>query len=83
MARPRNRPAQDARGRLDADPFEYRVTKDGKVMVSRGGRAVSVVAGDAATRLAAALDSAPDELARQLLLARATGNYKRGNERRR
>lgn len=83
MARPRNRPAQDARGRPDADPFEYRVTKDGKVMVSRGGRAVSVVAGDAATRLAAALDSAPDELARQLLLARATGNYKRGNERRR
>ena len=42
---------------------------------------VAVVAGPPAERLALALSRAPDEDARQLLLARATGNYKRGNER--
>ena len=37
--------------------------------------------GRPAERLARALAHAADEPARQLLLARATGNYKRGNER--
>ncbi len=28
----------DARGRLSSDPFSFRVTKDGNVHVSQGGR---------------------------------------------
>jgi hypothetical protein len=40
-----------------------------------------VLAGRPAERLALELSRAIDENARQLLLARATGNYKRGNER--
>lgn len=70
----------DARVGLDDDPFDWRVTKDGQVLVSRGGRVVTTVRGRSAVRLITALDRADDEGAQQLL-ARATGNYKRGNER--
>lgn len=67
---------------LAEDPYDYQVTKAGPIRVSRGGRVVATIAGHAGDRLAAALDRAPDERERQLLLAKATGNYKHGNERR-
>lgn len=66
---------------FDAEPFGWRVTADAKVLVSRGGKQVVVVAGARGARLAALLDTADEEQAQQLL-ARATGNYKRGNEKR-
>jgi hypothetical protein len=66
---------------LADDPFEYLVTKSGQVRISRGGRVVVVVAGRDGDKLAAELASA-DEVRAQHLLARATGNYRRGNERR-
>jgi hypothetical protein len=72
----------DARGRLESDPFGYRAVKDGSVRVSRGGRAVFTVRGSAAERLLTAIEAAEDDVAVQHLLARATGNYRRGNERR-
>jgi hypothetical protein len=58
------------------------VTADGRVLVYRGGVQVAVIAGRAAARLVAALAVA-DHASRQHLLARATGNYRHGNERRR
>ena len=66
---------------LESDPFDYRITKDRRILVSRGGRQVKVVAGAQAERLIDRLgiDAETD----QELLARATGNYRRGNERRR
>lgn len=69
---------------LEEDPFDWRATKDGRVFVSRGGRQVSIVGGDQARNLSAALDAAEarhDHDAAQQLLARVTGNYKRANER--
>lgn len=72
--------ASDERGRLLADPFDYRVTKQGAVIVSRGGRPVMTAGGGDAARLIVALQRADDAQA-QHLLARATGNYRRGNER--
>ncbi|WP_265522114.1 hypothetical protein [Oerskovia flava] len=64
------------------DPFDHHVTKDGRVRIARGGRVVVTVAGGAAGRLVALLErAAGDEMATQQLLARATGNYRRGNER--
>lgn len=72
--------ASDERGRLLADPFDYRVTKQGAVIVLRGGRPVMTVGGGDAARLIVALQRADDAQA-QHLLARATGNYRRGNER--
>jgi hypothetical protein len=64
---------------LDDDPFGYRVTKDGRILVSRGGRLVVTVAGAKAERLIGMLGADPAQ--DQELLARATGNYRRGNER--
>jgi hypothetical protein len=61
---------------LESDPFDARVTASGTVLISRGGRQVTVVRGRAAERLAAALEAATDERAAQLLLAKATGHYK-------
>lgn len=74
-----------ASGGAFPDPFDHHVTKDGRVRVARGGRVVVTVAGRSAERLVTALDRAEergDEGEVQLLLARATGNYRRGNERR-
>ncbi|PSL57163.1 hypothetical protein B0I31_102141 [Saccharothrix carnea] len=65
---------------LEDDPFDWRVTKDGQVLVSRGGRTVTTVRGPAAAKLLGGLERA-DAGGAQQLLARVTGNYKRGNER--
>ena len=70
----------DAPVGLEDDPFDWRVTKDGLVLVSRGGRTVTTVRGAAAARLIGGLERADEDGAQQLL-ARVTGNYKRGNER--
>jgi len=75
----RQRPV-DQRGRLDAEPFAYVVTKDGQVRISYEGRLVSTLAGEQADQLGRRLERA-DPAQVQLLLAKATGNFKRGNER--
>jgi hypothetical protein len=72
---------EDARGRLVGTPFSYRIAKDGKVLVSRAGRLVTILSGARALRLAAGIEAAAGEAQVQQLLARATGNYRRGNER--
>lgn len=67
---------------LDDDPFTVQTSKNGTVLIFRGGRAVMTLGGERGERLRARLETADDEDARQHLLARATGNYRRGNERR-
>ncbi len=61
--------------------FSYSVTKDGRVRIAFRGRHVVTVAGRRAGRLEAQLAGADGDEA-QLLLAKATGNFKHGNERR-
>ncbi len=60
--------------------FDWRATKDGTVRISRDGRVVTTLAGSAAKRFIDRIEGADHEAAQQLM-ARATGNYKRGNER--
>ena len=60
--------------------FEWSVRKSGEIAIRHHGRDVTVVRGRTAERLAERLTSADVDGAQQLL-ARATGNYKRGNER--
>ena len=60
--------------------FSYRATKAGDVAIARGGRVVTVLRGDAARRFLAAVAGATAAAAQQAM-ARATGNYRRGNER--
>ncbi|MCB0882093.1 MAG: hypothetical protein KDC33_07730 [Thermoleophilia bacterium] len=64
------------------DPFQHTLTKDGRVLIHRGGRRVMELGGARAADLRARLDLCADEDARQQVLARVTGNYRRGNERR-
>lgn len=69
---------------LVEEPFDWRTTKDGRVFISRGGRQITIVGGEAARKLSGGLDAAlarSDDDAAQQLLARVTGNYKHGNER--
>jgi hypothetical protein len=66
---------------LEDDPFSWQVTKDGRVLVFRDGRQVAIISGADADRLRPRLTTT-DERAQQAL-ARATGNYRRGNEKRR
>lgn len=70
----------DQRGKLEENPFDYQITKDGKIMISYNGKQVKVMKGKQAEKLIARLDEL-DEYDIQLELARVTGNFKRGNER--
>ncbi len=60
--------------------FSWRGSKDGRVWISRDGRVVTSLAGDSARRFLALIERLSDADA-QLEMAKATGNYKRGNER--
>ena len=60
--------------------FSYRATKGGEVAIHRAGQAVTRLRGVAAREFLAEVDGA-DQAAQQQAMARATGNYKRGNER--
>lgn len=62
-------------------PFRYAVRGDGTVVISYRAAPVTMLRGRAAERFLARLDGA-DGPAAQQLMARATGNFKRGNERR-
>ena len=69
----------DRRGKLEDEPFTVKVARD-KVLVEFRGRLVKVLTGSAADELRRAVESG-DEAAVQMLAARRTGNFKRGNER--
>lgn len=51
------------------------------MFVTHHGKAAATVRGPAAATLRTRLEAAPDARARQLLLARVTGDFKHGNER--
>lgn len=61
-------------------PFSHQITKDGRVRISHRGRVVTTLAGKEARQFIIRLETA-DACQAQHLMARATGNYKRGNER--
>lgn len=63
---------------IEEDPFDYQVTKSGVLIIRRGGRTVMELGGKKAAALIPKLGRS-DETDQQLL-ARVTGNYRRGNE---
>lgn len=65
----------------DVPQFSYRATRSGMVFVDFHGRAVTTLRGKAAERFLARI-AAMDDAAQQVEMARVTGNFKRGNERR-
>jgi hypothetical protein len=65
---------------LKEKPFSYRERKDGTVALYWKRVPATTLGGKLAENfLAAAAEAGEDEL--QLLMAKATGNFKRGNER--
>lgn len=72
----------DKRNRLDEQPFSYRVTKNNTVFIDYQGKQVKILNGKEAERFLEKIKSAnDDEKEMQLILAKITGNFKRGNER--
>lgn len=69
----------DRRGVLNDDIFEYRALKDGKVFIYWRGKHVTTLAGSDAQKFRRKIDGL-DGKAAQLVMAKATGNFKRGNE---
>jgi hypothetical protein len=70
----------DRRNRLDEDSFSYRATKSGSVLISWQGKQITTLNGRHAERFLAEIAGVGDR-AGQLVMAKATGNFKRGNER--
>jgi hypothetical protein len=60
--------------------FEYHSVKDGSVFIWWQGRPVTTLRGEEASRFTRRLENA-DEQGAQAVMQRATGNFKRGNER--
>jgi hypothetical protein len=71
---------KNGRGGLEDAPFSYREGGSGKVFISWRGRPVLVLKGDQARSFLERVAHL-DDAGRQLAMARATGNFKRGNER--
>ena len=60
--------------------FSYKATKFGKVFISWRGKQVKALAGKEAEKFLA-LAAEADERETQMLMAKRSGNFKRGNER--
>jgi hypothetical protein len=72
----------DKRGKLDGAPFSSQQTKDGRVLLYWQRGIVKTLTGKEAEKFSTALDRCDSEHCAQLLMAKATGHFKHGNERR-
>lgn len=71
----------DKRNRLGEEPFTYQITKYGTVTINYKGTQIKVVKDKEAERLIARIKAVENNILEvQLLLAKITGNFKRGNE---
>ena len=64
---------------LADEPFSFLTRADGTIVIRYHGAPVTLLRGRAADRFTSRLDDA-DAAGAQQLMARATGNFKRGNE---
>lgn len=69
----------DRRGKLDDDIFTYKITKDRKAFISWHGKQVMTLSGRKAEEFIAEIEAAQGKEA-QLIMAKATGHFKHGNE---
>ncbi len=71
----------DNRNRLGDEPFTYRVTKGNTVFVDYNGRQVKILKETEAEKFLKRMRAADNITEAQLIMAKITGNFKRGNER--
>ncbi|MBX3065686.1 MAG: hypothetical protein U0528_10845 [Anaerolineae bacterium] len=65
---------------LSDQPFSYQQTKNGKVFIFWYDKQAKILSGESAAKFITEIESL-DDAGAQLLMARLTGNFKRGNER--
>ena len=70
----------DKRKVLANEVFTYQISKEKKVFISWNGKQVKVLKGKEAQKFISTIPGLNDEGV-QLVMAKATGNFKRGNER--
>lgn len=71
----------DKRNRLNDEPFRFRLNKNNTVFLDYNGKQVKILKGKEAEKFLKKMNDAEDEKSRQLIMAKITGNFKRGNER--
>jgi len=72
--------AVDKRNVLANEIFTYQINKEKKVFISWSGKLVKVLKGDDAQKFLSKILGLDDQGV-QLVMAKVTGNFKRGNER--
>lgn len=70
----------DKRDKLKENPFSYRVTKGNKTLIYFENRMIKTLNEKETKKLSSKINRL-NEFEIQLLLAKITGNFKRGNER--
>jgi hypothetical protein len=70
----------DKRNRLDEEVFSFRLTKDERVMIYWYDKHVKTLAGTVAKKFLQKINGLEGKEA-QLVMAKITGNFKHGNER--
>ncbi|RZT23501.1 hypothetical protein [Fictibacillus sp. BK138] len=70
----------DKRKRLEEEVFTYRITKNNMVFIEYHGKQVTTLKGKEAERIIKKIEQASTDHEVQLILAKVTGNFKRGNE---
>lgn len=70
----------DSRGVLDKEPFSFQVLKDCRIRIFWNGKEIMVLNESAGKQFLRKIDSQSEKNV-QLIMAKLTGNFKRGNER--
>jgi hypothetical protein len=71
----------DKRNKLDEEPFSYKVSKDNKVFIFWYDKQIMILKGKESEKFLSRIQNANSKEA-QLVLAKVTGNFKHGNEKR-
>ncbi|AHA06721.1 MULTISPECIES: hypothetical protein [Bacillus] len=71
----------DRRNRLDDRMFHYRITKNNIVFIEYYGKQIMILKGNDAEKFLNKINHANNDKEQQLIMAKITGNFKRGNER--
>ena len=72
--------ADDGKSNLEEGYFDYQVTKDNKVFIYWYNKLVVTLTGKQAQKFLGQINGL-DGIDEQMVMARFTGNFKRGNER--
>ncbi|MGI8669201.1 MAG: hypothetical protein ACR2J3_05040 [Aridibacter sp.] len=71
---------QNSQNALEQEPFSFRQYKNGKISIYWNDREVMFLTGKKADKFFSQMEDASD-IEAQMIMAKITGNFKRGNER--